>query len=195
LAKVIITDILTPKIPNTQKLLPLTQTALQCFEIDRNYAKIKHNVMKNSFLVLSILILTCLGCNNSTINPNTDKGIMTCMIDGQVWSATVVDATNQNGELWIVASGDKAGISFVIDTKKIKVGTTIDLKPTPNNPYNVNLDCVVNEEAYDPVSGSIFISAISEKAIAGTFNFSAIETLKAKKTIKVTDGKFDAPIR
>jgi hypothetical protein len=151
--------------------------------------------MKNSFLIVLILTFICIGCNNSTINPNTSKGIMSCMIDGQLWSTTVVDATNQNGELWIVASGDKASISFVIDTKKVKVGTTIDLKPIPNNPYNVNLDCVVNEESYDPVSGSIFVSAISDKTISGTFNFSAIETLKAKKNIKVTDGKFDAPIR
>ena len=159
-------------------------------------------IMKTKRLFTILMLTIALGfasCDkdNDDDNNNGTGGTLTLKHDGTSWSASLaVAAANTNGVLSVTGSDSNAN-QCNITLYNIPGTGTYDLGVTMTNPNTGRWTQGLGQnDTYTTMlgqgSGSCTITELSGSKVAGTFQFTAKNTLGT--TITITEGSFTADL-
>ena len=162
--------------------------------------------MKNIFvfaIMLSFLFISCGKKDGVTI-----KNGLVCEIDGKQWSGdTLMSNIIKHGEFTVITSpkgnifGKDYELFSILIKGELKAG---DYTLTgEGDQSHVEFNSTItrkdkkSENEYDAFrssDGKVTVVKFDENHVEGTFNFTLVTTEEPKKTLKVTDGKFNIKI-
>jgi hypothetical protein len=156
------------------------------------------------FLILCFAFSSC-GKKDSSV---TIKNGLVCEIDGKQWSGdTLMSNIIKHGEFTVITSpkGNVSGKDYEILSILLKG----ELKTgdyelyTEGDKSHVEFNSTITKrdkksdgeyDVFRSSEGKVKIVKFDENHVEGTFNFTLLTTEEPKKTLKVTDGKFNIKI-
>lgn len=177
------------------------------FQVTRFIKKLnKGSVMKKLLFILIIFSLIIFSCGKK--DSVTIKNGLVCEIDGKQWvgdtlttniiksteytviTSPLANTTSKQLELFsIVLKGELKTGDYPLSGESDK--SYVEFTSTMTNKDNGS----DNEfEKFHSSDGKVTVVKSDENHVEGTFNFTLVTTEEPKKTLKVTDGKFNIKI-
>jgi hypothetical protein len=164
--------------------------------------------MKSSFLVLFIaLVLFVSSCGKKDGSVTIKNGLV-CEIDGRQWSGDTLSSNIiKHGEFTVITSpkdnilSKELEIFSILLKGELKTGDYTLTGEGDQSHVEFNSSITKKDKKSDneydsfrSSEGKVTVVKFDENHVEGTFNFTLMTTEEPKKTLKVTDGKFNIKI-